>query len=195
MSNDKNEFNLGAELEDLAKRVKDDDPVRQSSGGESREPNGRFYNNGNDSDGENQDYTIDTVPTVSLRDIYDNAIPEYPYPFEVFPKRFQELIQRESEALSVEPEILAHIKMTLASGAVGNSTRIAAKPSHVVPLFLWSVVIETTGYGKSHAISTSLKPIQDKQDRAYIRYTKELGEYNRQVKEHNKQSKRKESSL
>jgi hypothetical protein len=43
----------------------------------------------------------------SLREIFENVIPEYSFPFDIFPEKLQEVIKNYSEALSVEPEIIA----------------------------------------------------------------------------------------
>lgn len=126
---------------------------------------------------------------ISLRDILENVIQEYPYPFEVLPEKLQEVIHEEAEALSVESEVIAHIKLILISGAIGNSTRISPKPKHVENIQLWGIVIGETGTAKTPAINQSIEPIQDKDSEAYEKYKKELKEYESHLKESKEKTK------
>lgn len=127
---------------------------------------------------------------IPLIDIFDNAIQECPYPFEVFPEKLQKVINETAEALSVEPELVAHTKITLISGAIGNSTRISSKPSHIENLQIWGQVIGDTGSGKTPAINQCIRPIEDKQAEAAQRYREELRNY----KQHLEQCKTRKKS-
>lgn len=133
----------------------------------------------------------------SLRDIFENTIPEYSFPFEIFPERFQTVIGNYSTGLSVEPEIIAHIMLVLLSGAVGSSIKMESKPSHTEPLFLWGVLIQPSGLGKTHAINALIKPIENKQAATYQKYQEDLkkyDEYQRQLKESKKGSSKDKSN-
>lgn len=129
----------------------------------------------------------------SPKDISENVIPEYSFPFDIFPEKLQEVIKNYSEALSVEPEIIAHNMLVLASAAIGNSVRIESKSSHVEPLSLWGALIQPTGLGKTHAINALMKPIENKHAEAYQKHLKDLKkykEYLRQSKENKKNQKK-----
>ncbi len=130
-----------------------------------------------------------TVVTDDLEECINQQIPIYSFPFDVFPNEFQEVIKKEGIFLSVEPEIVANTKITILSGAIGNSIRISPKPDFKVSPFIWSGLVAPTGYGKSPAINASMDHIEDLQAESYRKYQDELNKYKLQRSQVNKGKK------
>lgn len=117
-------------------------------------------------------------PSITDHDL----IPAYSFPFNAFPQKLQVLIKKISDALHVEPEIIASAILTITSGAIGNTIRISPKQGYEVSLFIWLIVIALSGYGKSPVIQILLKHIKHLQAKSYQAYQEGLKEYERQLK-------------
>lgn len=118
----------------------------------------------------------------SITDVTDDSmdlIPIVDFPFDIFPNKLQEVIQKKGHILSVEPDVIAHTKIAVLSGAIGNSIRISPKVGYNVPPFIWSILVAPTGYGKSPAINESMNYIEKLQAISHKKYQDELVKYKR----------------
>ncbi len=111
--------------------------------------------------------------------------PIYPFPFDIFPKELLNVINRLSESLHVEPELIASTMLTIISGAIGNTLKISPKSGYEVALFLWLIIIADSGYGKSPIIQTLLKHVKQLQAKAYQDFQSELKTYEKQLRNAN----------
>jgi hypothetical protein len=111
-----------------------------------------------------------------------NLIPVCSFPFDVFPKRLLEVIKNISDALHVEPELVANSMLTIISGALGNTIRISPKHNFEVAPFIWLIVIALSGYGKSPIVQTLLKHLKHLQAISYNEYQKKLQEYEKKFR-------------
>ena len=100
-----------------------------------------------------------------------------PFPLEVFPKSLIEIINRFSNSLGVEDEVIASSMLTVVSSAIGNTIRVSPKHGHEVPVFIWLIIIAMSGYGKTPAISTLVKPILKRQSKTYGEYVEKQKKY------------------
>ena len=120
-----------------------------------------------------------------VTDVTDDStelIPITDFPFDIFPDRFQEIIQKTGIVLSIEPEVVAHAKIAILSGVIGNSIRISPKTGYNGPPFVWAGLIASTGYGKSPAINESMDYIETLQAKSYKEYQDEIRKYNNHKK-------------
>jgi hypothetical protein len=121
---------------------------------------------------------VKVEPLITDKDL----ISVYPFPFDIFPQELQVLIKKISDALHVEPEIIASAILTITSGAIGNSIRVSPKQGYEVAPFIWLIIIALSGYGKSPIIQTLLKHIKQLQAKTYNEYQKQFQEYERELK-------------
>lgn len=103
--------------------------------------------------------------------------PMSPFPLKIFPNKLRGLIRKASKALHVEPEIVASAMLAIASAAIGNTIRISPKEGYNVPPFIWLIVIASSGYGKTPAFQVLLKPVGQRQAKAYQDYKEALRGY------------------
>ncbi|MBT9169151.1 MAG: hypothetical protein DDT19_02505 [Syntrophomonadaceae bacterium] len=111
-----------------------------------------------------------------------NLIPFYPFPFNVFPQKMLDVIQKLSNALHVEPEVIASAMLTITSGALGNTIKVSPKHNYEVAPFIWLIIVALSGYGKSPVIQILLRPVKQLQAEAYQIYQAELKKYELQLK-------------
>ena len=124
-----------------------------------------------------------------ITDVTDDSmglIPIVDFPYDIFPDRLKEIIHRKGIILSVEPEVVAHAKIAILSGAIGNSVRISPKTGFNVPPFVWSVLVAPTGSGKSPAINESMEYIEALQAESHKKYQDEIKKYNNLKKQRTK---------
>jgi hypothetical protein len=123
--------------------------------------------------------TVVTEGTVAHKKIFPDAelFPSGAFPFDAFPKDLITLNNRISDALHVEPELVACAALPIISGAIGNSVRISPREGWTVPPFIWQIIIAISGYGKSPVINLLLKHPQDLQAEHYKDYQTRLRGY------------------
>lgn len=109
-------------------------------------------------------------------------IPRAEFPFEVFDSKTRKVIDRISTSIQVEPELVASTALNFISGAIGNTVRVCPKEGHVVPLFLWLIVIAESGYGKSPAQDALFDYIAVKQAEKYKTFNDEMRAYNKTLR-------------
>lgn len=111
-----------------------------------------------------------------------DLIPTCSFPFNVFPQKLLNVIQKLSDALHVEPEVTASAMLTITSGVLGNTIRVSPKHNYEVALFIWLIIIALSGYGKSPVIQILLRYVKQMQAKAYQAYQSEWKEYERQLR-------------
>lgn len=115
-----------------------------------------------------------------------DIFPAIKFPLNVLPSRLVGLVQRFAESLQVDETAIATIMLNAVSGAIGNSIRVAPKKSYRIAPFLWTILVQPSGYGKSHVISNLMQPIDDRQSDAWMKYKKEIAVYNQLSKKEKK---------
>lgn len=124
----------------------------------------------------NKDDIVDLVDVESIGT--DKVlIPLQHFPLEVFPESLVGVIERFSNSLGVEREVICSAMLTIVSSAIGNTIRVSPKYGYEVSVFIWLIIIAISGYGKTPAISTLVRPIEKRQAKAYREYSKKLKSY------------------
>ena len=119
---------------------------------------------------------VDIVDVESIR-TDKSLIPLKPFPLEVFPESLVGIIKRFSNSLGVETAVIASSMLTFASSAIGNTIRVSPKHGYEVPVFIWLIIIAISGYGKTPAISTLFRPVENRQSKTYREYSERLKRY------------------
>jgi len=109
------------------------------------------------------------------------SFPVVPFPLEVLPAYFRELIDKFSKSLQCPSEFMAMNFLTVASGAAGNTVKLAIKESWQTAPFIWLGIIDVTGSGKSHPIDAAMKPLHRLQAVDAVRFDREMVKYKQQV--------------
>lgn len=106
----------------------------------------------------------------------DTIFPVVPFPFETLPSNLRKVVEEVGDALNIDPAVAASISLAVASGAIGNSLRVSVKCGYEVPTFLWLIIVAATGYGKSPAFQTLMRPIINLQTKAQVAYRSKMKE-------------------
>ncbi|OGU05530.1 MAG: hypothetical protein A2075_23855 [Geobacteraceae bacterium GWC2_58_44] len=109
------------------------------------------------------------------------SFPLVPFPLEVLPAYFRETIDKFSKSLQCPPEFMAMNFLTVASGAAGNTVKLAIKESWQTAPFIWLGIIDVTGSGKSHPIDAAMKPLHRLQAVDAVRFDSEMLKYRQQL--------------
>lgn len=112
----------------------------------------------------------------------NEMLPQTKFPFDIFPQELRIIIERISDALQVEREVVSGIILCLISGAIGNTIRVSPKFGYEVSPFLWLIIIAHSGYGKSPALNALVKPIKEMQAAAYKVFSEAVREYKRIIR-------------
>jgi hypothetical protein len=72
------------------------------------------------------------------------------------------------------------------SGTIGNTCNYTFKEDYSVKPFLWSIIVEPSGFGKTPIVTELKKPIDKKQSQAYAKYLEEKEVYETEFKIWNK---------
>ncbi|EDP76265.1 DUF3987 domain-containing protein [Hydrogenivirga sp. 128-5-R1-1] len=107
------------------------------------------------------------------------VLQERPFPFGGLPYYVREIIRAYSTAYNVDPTYTAMAVLTLFSSVVGNSVWIASKRDFYTSPFLWSVVVQDTGGGKTPLLRGLMKPLYEIQKVLWEKYQEELKEWKR----------------
>lgn len=104
-----------------------------------------------------------------------------PFPFSVIPAPFDSLVEEYATGLQTQPEYVAMLMMAILSGAIGNTVNISPKRGWYVPPFIWFLLIDDTGEGKSHPARAMMAPVNELQSRAATQHEQSMAEYNLQL--------------
>ena len=99
------------------------------------------------------------------------------FSFDALPKGFLKIVTKIGEGVHIEPEVVAILMLAIVSGALGNSLRISPKLGYEVSMFLWVIIIASSGYGKSPVIRLLLKHIKKLQAEVWQDFQLEMKKY------------------
>lgn len=122
----------------------------------------------------------------------EKMIPIITFPFHVFPKELQKFINEVSLSIQVNPEMVSGSVLPIISSAIGNTIRISPKSDWQEPPYVWLMIIDKTGSGKSPLVKALCKHTKQLQSLASGEYIDELNIYEQKLKESKKPKKVKE---
>ncbi|MBW4054345.1 MAG: DUF3987 domain-containing protein [Proteobacteria bacterium] len=122
------------------------------------------------------EYIEEAAPEQTATDTANQYFPLIPFP-SVLPEYLHSLTERYSAALQCQYAFMAMTFLTIISGAVGNSVRLAIKSSWKTALFLWLGIIDKTGAGKSHPLEKAMDPLFMLQSVEAARFEKDMDQY------------------
>lgn len=99
------------------------------------------------------------VYDLSAREMAEKMFPSTKFPMKIFRKDFRELVTSSAKANQCPVDVMMLVMLTALSAAIGNSVALQIKEGWDTALFIWSILIDNTGAGKTHPIDSALKPI------------------------------------
>ncbi|KHE93615.1 MAG: hypothetical protein SCABRO_00660 [Candidatus Scalindua brodae] len=126
--------------------------------------------------------------------IDERLMPVIPFPHHVFPKQLQKFIREVSKSIHINTEMVASAVLPIISSAIGNSVRVSPKADWLEPVFIWLIIIELTGRGKSPLLKILSKHIKQLQSLSEKKFSEEMNTYNERIKS-NKNKKEKDEII
>ena len=114
------------------------------------------------------------VVRVDELDAAKRKYPEVPLPLEVYPPRYQKMVQRVAKALSVPPQMVAGPQLAVLGAALGNSITVTPTAGYDVSPFIWHILVAPTGEAKTPCIKWAVEPVYKRQEAAKVTYDAQL---------------------
>lgn len=112
----------------------------------------------------------------------EKLIPIIPFPLQVFPAQFQKFIKEVSVSIHVNTTMVACAVLPIISSAIGNTVRISPKEDWLEPIFIWLIIIEKTGRGKSPLMRILTKHVKRLQSISEKEYREKMNAYDIEMK-------------
>ena len=112
-----------------------------------------------------------------------DALEWQPFPFDVFTEKIQRIILWASEAMGVDPAMLAIPLLAVFAGLIGNARRLVIKTSWSVPAILWTCIVADSGTGKSPAIEFASRSLYRLYRRAIREQSDAMASFNAKLSE------------
>jgi hypothetical protein len=96
---------------------------------------------------------------LSKRKLALELFPPIELPLEIFPTDFRQKIVSYAQGNQCSVASMATAMLTVLSAAVGKSVVMQIKDGWQTLLFIWAMVIDDTGAGKTHPMDSAMKPI------------------------------------
>lgn len=109
------------------------------------------------------------------------------FPLAALPRRLRKIIDVAARSIGCDPAFLAMSMLTVAASAIGNSTRIQLKEGWSEPAIIWAALVAMSGQQKSPAMDVAVAPLSKLQAKAYREYQRELREFERAEKQHQRE--------
>lgn len=100
-----------------------------------------------------------------------------PFPLEIFPKTFQEIVIATNECLNFPIDFIGASMLYASSIAIGNSYCLEVKKGWVSSAVLYMAIVGRPGVNKSHPLSFALQPLIDSDSRSFRQYESDKAEY------------------
>jgi hypothetical protein len=97
---------------------------------------------------------------LSPRKKAEKLFPEIEFPLEIFPDYFRQLGSSYAKGNQCPVEFMMMAMLTVLSAAIGNSVALQIKEGWQTLLFIWLIVIDDSGTGKTHPIDSAMKPLR-----------------------------------
>jgi hypothetical protein len=98
-----------------------------------------------------------------------------------------------SERLSTDPVFLALPMLASVAATIGNSRRIELWGGYRQPPILWLATVADSGTMKTPSMNAALQFIRQRQDEAFREYRAALADYEREKREHDRASRRRDA--
>lgn len=101
-----------------------------------------------------------------------------PFPLEVFPDMFRNIILQMQSALNFSPDITACAMMSTISSIAGNAIKVRVKNGWETPMIFWFIIRGLPGTNKSHPVNMMVRPLKNLNKSYYDDYLGAMMVYN-----------------
>jgi len=99
------------------------------------------------------------------------------FPVSVFPEAIQEIIKATNDSLNFPIDFIGNSILYAISVSIGNTHKVELKKGWQESAVLYLSLVGLPGTNKSHPISFALKPIEHRDSLAFMKYEKDMQEY------------------
>ena len=111
---------------------------------------------------------IDNEPTAGNVDSF------VPFPVDALPEPIRGLVASGALAIGCDPSFIALPQLVALASAIGNTRRLELKRGWSVPPILWGAIVGESGTAKTPAFKLVMKPIEERQQRAFKRHAEAM---------------------
>lgn len=108
----------------------------------------------------------------------DLALPWEPFPVNVLPSWLKDFTQQSATAIGCDQSMIAMGILAVASGAIGNSTRLQLKTTWTEPAVLWMAIVADSGTTKSPAYTFAMSAVEEQEKYAREYFQEAIREWN-----------------
>lgn len=112
-----------------------------------------------------------------------------PCPVDVLPNKLQQFVRETSLSTQVDPAFVLSFVLSAISGVMGRLFRLRLKKGYYEIPSIWTVVVASSGTGKTPALNAVLEPIRRFQTEADESYKESLAEYEQEMEGFNEQKR------
>ena len=119
-----------------------------------------------------------------------------PFPTGVLPEPMKSFVREQSSAIGCDAAFVALPTISMLGAAIGTSRRIRLKRGWCEPSIFWTVVVASSGSGKTPAMTAALRPAYERQrveidehDQLMAAHELEIEDHDKQVQEWKKYNK------
>ncbi len=103
-----------------------------------------------------------------------------PFPVDVLPEPIRSFVADAAKSIGCDPSFVALPLLSGLASAIGNTYRIALKPSWSEPAIVWTVIVGESGSHKTPAFKAAMGSIRKFQDQAFKEHLAALAEFESQ---------------
>ena len=111
---------------------------------------------------------IENEPTAGNGDAF------VPFPVEALPEPIRGFVASGTKAIGCDSSFLALPLLVALASAIGNTRRLELKRGWSVPPILWGAIVGESGTAKTPAFKLVMKPIEERQQRAFKRHAEAM---------------------
>jgi|SRR5579883_375202 len=100
-----------------------------------------------------------------------------PFPVDSLPQPIRGFVSAGAKAIGCDPSYLALPLLVALASAIGNTRRLELKRGWSAPAILWGAIVGESGTSKTPAFKLVMRPIRERQRKAFDRHTKAMEQH------------------
>jgi hypothetical protein len=120
--------------------------------------------------------------TINQSDNYEKSASYNPFPVDIFPTTFRNLINGLNDSLKFPVDYTGTAILTAMATAIGTTAKVKVKDHWFEFGSLYTCIIGNAGANKSHPLTTIFKPLKKIDKQSHDAYSSEIEDYNANLK-------------
>ncbi len=100
-----------------------------------------------------------------------------PFPVDALPQPVRRFVTQGAKAIGCDSSYLVLPLLTALASAIGTTRKLELKRGWYAPAIIWTAIVGESGSMKTPAFKLVMKPIQDRQRKAFERHTEAMKQY------------------